>query len=106
MFAGHRSPAGNLLRIEVYEANGAINCGGALVFPGDVMVEDDDGAVIAPSQLAEGVIDRIEDQDRAEVFAIGLFDEEKAPPGRYYPISEETKERYRRWAAEHGEGDG
>ena len=31
---------------------------------------------------------------------IGLIDAEKAPPGRYYPISEETKERYRQWVAE------
>ena len=29
VFAGHRSPAGNLPWIEAYEANGAINCGGA-----------------------------------------------------------------------------
>ena len=100
IFAGHRSPAGNLPWIEAYEANGAINCGGALVFPGDVIVGDDDGVVVVPCQLAEGVIDWIEEQDKAEEFVIGLIDAEKAPPGRYYPISEETKERYRSWAAE------
>ena len=87
IFAGHRSPAGNLPWIEAY----------------DVIVGDDDGVVVVPSQLAEGVIDWIEEQDKAEEFVIGLIDEEKAPPGRYYPISEETKERYRRWAEERGE---
>ena len=49
------------------------------------------------------MIDWIEEQDKAEEFVIGLIDAEKAPPGRYYPISEETKERYRRWAAERDE---
>ena len=59
---------------------------------------------MVPSHLAEGVIDWIEEQDKAEEFVIGLIDEEKAPPGRYYPISEETKERYRRWSEGDGEG--
>ena len=31
---------------------------------------------------------------------IGLIDDERVPPGKYYPITEETKERFRRWKAE------
>ncbi|MFW6175006.1 MAG: RraA family protein [Chloroflexota bacterium] len=95
VFAGQRSPAGNLPWIEAYEAHEAVNCGGILVLPGDVIVADDDGAVVVPCQLAERVIDWIEEQDAAEQYVIGLIDEEKCPPGRYYPISEEIKNQAR-----------
>jgi hypothetical protein len=43
------------------------------------------------------VIDWIDEQEEAEQFVIGLIDDEQVPPGKYYPISNETKERFREW---------
>ncbi len=96
VFAANRSPAGNLPFLEAYEENEPVNVGGVLVMPGDLIVADDDGVVVVPSDRAEEVIDWIEEQEEAEQWVIDLIDKEQVPPGKYYPISAETKERFRR----------
>jgi regulator of RNase E activity RraA len=95
VFARQRSPAGNLPYLEAYEDGGIVNVGGVLVMPGDLIVADDDGVVVVPAQRAEEAVAWIEEQEGAEEFVIRLIDEERVPPGKYYPISEETKRRYR-----------
>ena len=71
--------------------------------PGDLIVGDDDGVVVIPCQLAAEVIDWIEEHERVERFIMGLMDDENAPPGRYYPPTDETVLRYRDWLKEQGE---
>ena len=99
VFAGARLPTVNRPGIEAYEANVPVGCGGALVMPGDLIVADDDGVVVIPCQLAGEVIEWIEEHERVEGFIMGLMDEENAAPGRYYPPSDETEQRYRDWVA-------
>jgi regulator of RNase E activity RraA len=78
-----------------HEANVPISCDGVLVLPGDLMVADDDGVVVVPQQLAEQVIDWIEEHDRVEEYIAELVDEQQVSPGRFYPPSEELRQRYR-----------
>ena len=73
-----------------------IGCGGVLVDPGDVIVADDDGAVVIPQGLvAEVAVDGAE-QERFE-----LFVQEKVLEGQpttgLYPPNEKAKEAYRQW---------
>ncbi len=97
--AGQRSPAGNLPYLEAYEEGGIVNVGGVVVMPGDVIVADDDGVVVVPADRAGEAVAWAEEQEGAEEFVTRLIDEERVPPGKYYPISEETKRRYREWKA-------
>ena len=41
------------------EINYPIQCGGQMVDPGDVIVADDDGAVVVPQKHAEGIVDKV-----------------------------------------------
>ena len=78
-----------------HEVNVPISCDGVLVVPGDVMVADDAGVVGIPQQLAEQVIDWIEEHDEVEDLIAQMVDEQDVSPGRFYPPSEELRQQVR-----------
>jgi regulator of RNase E activity RraA len=73
-----------------------IGCGGAAVFPGDIVVADSGGVVVIPRHLAAEVARDSVEQERLEVFIRRRVDRGHATPG-LYPASEETRADYRRW---------
>jgi regulator of RNase E activity RraA len=70
-----------------------IGCGGVAVFPGDMIVIDDDGAVLIPADLVEAVTAESIEQERLEGWIMSRVDEGVALPG-LYPPNEENKARY------------
>lgn len=70
-----------------------IACGGVAVFPGDVIVLDDDGAVLIPAALAEEVAILGTEQERLESWIMNEVENGAALPG-LYPPNAETKARY------------
>ena len=94
VFAGDRTPMGGAGEVDPYEDDVTIQCGGVAVRPGDLIVGDDDGVVVVPKQLAEEVIDWVEEHEAVEEYAKSLIEKEKVAPGKYYPITEETVRRY------------
>ncbi len=75
-----------------------VGCGGVAVFPGDVILADEDGAVVIPQKLVGHVCEHGPEQERLEGW---LLQEVKAGaklPG-LYPPNEETKARYAAWKA-------
>ena len=70
-----------------------IGCGGVAVFPGDVIVADDDGAVVIPAALAEEVAAAGIEQERMEAWILREVEHGAALPG-LYPMNAETKARY------------
>lgn len=79
-----------------WETDVTIACGGAAVQPGDVIVADDDGALVIPPLLvAEVVTDAIE-QEREEAFIAEQLAAGASVDG-LYPMNDAWKARYAEW---------
>lgn len=70
-----------------------VACGGVAVFPGDVIVADDDGAVLIPAALLEEMLLLAPEQERLESWIMSEVDKGAALPG-LYPPNAENKARY------------
>jgi regulator of RNase E activity RraA len=70
-----------------------IGCGGVAVFPDDVVVVDDDGAVLIPAGLLDEVAATATEQERLETWIMGEVEKGAALPG-LYPPNAENKARY------------
>ena len=95
-YCGARSAPLNLVRHHAVEANVPIGCGGVPVYPGDVVVGDQEGVVGTPANIANEVAE--------EGAAQTLFEdwvEDRVKEGRsifgLYPPSPETKAEFEAW---------
>jgi regulator of RNase E activity RraA len=70
-----------------------IGCGGVAVFPGDVMVADEDGAVVIPKALVNEVAETAAEQEQLEAWIVGEVQAGGPLPG-LYPINAENRARY------------
>lgn len=70
-----------------------VGCGGVAVYPDDVVVVDDDGAVLIPQALLDEVLAEAPEQERMEAWIMDEVDAGAALPG-LYPMNEETRARY------------
>lgn len=70
-----------------------IACGGVAVFPDDVIVVDDDGAVLIPQKLVDDVVALAPEQERQEAWIMAEVEKGASLPG-LYPMNAETKARY------------
>ncbi|MBI0432694.1 ribonuclease activity regulator RraA [Roseomonas sp. KE0001] len=70
-----------------------VGCGGVAVFPNDVVVVDDDGAVLIPAALVDEVTDLAAEQEAQESWIMGEVEQGAALPG-LYPPNAENKARY------------
>lgn len=78
-----------------------VGCGGVAVFPNDVVVADDDGAVVVPRALVDHVAKHAPEQERTEEWIMREIARGVPLPG-LYPMNEATRARY---AAETGEDE-
>jgi regulator of RNase E activity RraA len=73
-----------------------IGCGGVAIFPGDMIVADQDGAVVIPAAMVEDVTALAVEQERLEGWIMTEIDRGVPLPG-LYPPNAETKARYDGW---------
>ena len=73
-----------------------IGCGGVAVCPGDIMVCDNDGAVVIPSSMAAEVAEAGVEQERFERFVQRRIGEGASVVG-LYPPDEVSREEYQHW---------
>ncbi len=95
IYARDRTPHGGAPYAIPAEENVDIQCGGALVRPGDVLVGDDDGVVVVPSWFAEECVELTEAHEAAEALVKERILAEGVVPGKYYPPGPEILEAVR-----------
>ena len=70
-----------------------IACGGVAIFPDDVIVADDDGAVVIPQALLGAVLEAGSEQERLEAWIMAEV-ERGVPLLGLYPPNAEARARY------------
>jgi regulator of RNase E activity RraA len=98
--AGGSAPL-NLIQHHAIDLNVPIGCGGVPVYPGDIVVGDDEGVVIIPAHLADEVARDAAEQELMERFILERIEGGAALPGTY-PPNAATREAYEAWRREHG----
>jgi len=78
-----------------------IDCGGVAVFPNDVILVDQDGAVLIPAALLDDVVAAAVEQERFENWIMCQVEQGAVLPG-LYPPNEENLAKYKAYVANGG----
>ncbi|MBM3958033.1 MAG: ribonuclease activity regulator RraA, partial [Gemmatimonadetes bacterium] len=79
-----------------FAVNVPIACGDTLVMPGDIIIADDDGAVVVPVELAEALLERATHHAEWEDFSRMKL-RQGGDLRRYYPLKEEARPEFEEW---------
>jgi regulator of RNase E activity RraA len=93
--AGGTAPL-NLVCHHAVDMNVPVGCGGVAVYPGDVIVGDDEGVVVIPRHLADEVASDAIEQEKLEAFVLERIAGGAKLPGTY-PPNAETRAAYEAW---------
>ncbi len=99
MPAYHSRPSSptNLTTNEAIAINEPIGCGDAPVFPGDIVVGDDDSVIIIPVHLVDEIADEAVEMTAYEDFAIEQVRNGAAIIGLYPATKEENLKKFAEW---------
>jgi regulator of RNase E activity RraA len=73
-----------------------VACGGVAVFPGDIIVGDDEGIIVIPPHLAETVAQEASEMELKERFILGKIEAGASIVGTY-PADQKTLAEYEEW---------
>ena len=102
--AYHSRPSSptNLTLNEAIDINSPIACGDAAVFPGDIIVGDDDSAIVIPFHLADEIAEEATEMTAYEDFVKGRVLAGESIVGLYPATREENLSLFRDWRKTHG----
>ena len=103
VFTSAVSATTNLVLHHAVDLQVPIGCGGVPVFPGDILVGDEEGVVVIPRHLATQIAQPAGEQEELERFILSRVRAGAALPGTY-PPDEATLAAFR--AAREAEHDG
>ena len=95
-YCGARSAPLNLVRHHAVDAQVPIACGGVAVYPGDIVVGDQEGVVVIPAKIADEVASEAEAQTLFEDWVEAKVKEGRSIFG-LYPPSPETRAEFEAW---------
>lgn len=95
----HNRPSAptNLTLHQAIDINVPIGCGDVAVFPGDIVVGDDDGVMVIPAHLADDMADEAVRMTSFEDFVTEKVLQGKTIIGLYPPTSDQTKKDFEMW---------
>ena len=97
--AYHNRPSSptNLTLHEAIEINCPIGCGDAPVFPGDIVVGDDDSIIVIPAEIADDVADEAVEMTAYEDFVVEQVKAGASIIGLYPATQEENLAKFAEW---------
>ena len=95
----HKQPSAptNLTLHQALDINVPIGCGDVAVFPGDVIVGDDDGVMVIPQEIVDEVVDECTNMSLFEDFVLEKVNEGRTILGLYPPTDENTLNEFEEW---------
>lgn len=95
----HNRPSSptNLTNNEAIDINVPIGCGDAPVFPGDIVVGDDDSVIVIPAHLAEELAEEATEMTAYEDFVVEQVKAGETIIGLYPATKDENLEKFAVW---------
>lgn len=98
--AGGSAPL-NLLHHHAIDQNVPIGCGGVAVYPGDIVVGDDEGVVVVPLHVVDELAEACEEQEKLEAFILERIQSGVKLAGTY-PPGDDMKALFAEWRKHKG----
>ncbi|WP_420333681.1 ribonuclease activity regulator RraA [Roseibium sp.] len=92
----------NLTKHHAVAVNDPIACGGVSVFPGDIIVGDNEGVVCVPQHMANEVADEATEMTVFEDYVMEMVKQGASTFGLYPPTDPSTLDRFKSWRQENG----
>lgn len=92
------APPPSFTKLMLVESESVVTCGGVPIFPGDIIVGDDEGVVAIPAAFAETVADGGLAQDHIEGWVNKRLAKGDPMPG-LYPPNDKARAEYEKWVA-------
>ncbi|NEW80276.1 MAG: ribonuclease activity regulator RraA [Gelidibacter sp.] len=95
----HQQPSAptNLTLHQAIDINVPIGCGDVAVFPGDVLVGDDDGVMVIPAEIVDEVADECLEMTLFEDFVLEKVNEGQTIIGLYPPTNATNLVEFENW---------
>ncbi|MDC3312409.1 ribonuclease activity regulator RraA [Flavobacteriaceae bacterium] len=100
----HQRPSAptNLTLHHALDINIPIGCGGVAVFPGDILVGDDDGVIVIPKEIIDEVVEECIKMTLFEIFVLEQVNKGKTIIGLYPPTNKLTLKSFESWKKQKG----
>lgn len=95
----HQAPSAptNLTLHQALDINVPIACGDVAIYPGDMLVGDDDGVIVIPKDIVEEVVEECSEMTLFEEFVMESVHKGQSIIGLYPLTDANTKATYEKW---------
>jgi regulator of RNase E activity RraA len=95
--AGVSAPP-SVARLTFVDWQQPIGCGGVAIFPDDILIADQDGAVVIPQAMAQDILESCREAETLEEWILKQVNAGRKLPG-LYPPNDEAKAEFLSWAS-------